>query len=333
MESIDSRKIELLDWLLSTCGLRSVSVLPMLGDASTRRYFRVLTPDQSYVAMDAPPPQSNCAAFVAVADALRKKGISVPEIYFSDLESGYLLLSDFGDSTYLQSLNDENADQLYGCALETLASMQALRDVPQRPLPPFTSEFMRKEWAWFKEWYLGKLLKMGKIDNEAQLDACYEWIIKSAAAQPQVFMHRDFHSANLMVLPDNGVGVLDFQDAFLGPVTYDLVSLLRDCYIAWPDERVASWVNAYRLILKAQGSLDVEQEKFMRWFDLMGVQRHLKALYTFASKQMRDGQPRYLAHIPRTLFYLLNATEKYPELAPLNDLLQTVRELSDKCVA
>lgn len=334
MESIDSRKIELLDWLLSSCELRSVSVLPMLGDASTRRYFRVLTPEKSYVAMDAPPSEANCASFIAVADALRKKGITVPEIYFSDLERGYLLLTDFGDLTYLNALNEDNADALYGCALETLASMQELRDVPARPLPPFTAAFMRQEWEWCKEWYLGKLLKMNKIDHEASVDACYDLLIESATSQPQVFMHRDYHSANLMVLPDDGgVGVLDFQDAFLGPVTYDLASLLRDCYIAWPDERVKGWVNSYRLMLNARNTMDVDQATFMRWFDLMGVQRHLKALYTFASKHVRDNQPRYLAHVPRTLCYLLNTTEKYPELAALNDLLQTAREMSDKCVA
>jgi aminoglycoside/choline kinase family phosphotransferase len=175
---------------------------------------------------------------------------------------------------------------------------------------------------------------MDHIPNEAQLDACMDLVIASATSQPQVFMHRDFHSANLMVLPDDNVAVLDFQDAFLGPVTYDLVSLLRDCYIAWPNDRVTGWVNAYREMLIETGAISpVDQETFMRWFDLMGVQRHLKALMTFARKQVRDLQPRYLRHIPRTLCYLLNATEKYPELAALNTFLESAREKTDKCVA
>lgn len=334
MESIDNRKIELLDWLLSTCELHSVSLLPMLGDASTRRYFRVLTPQTTYIAMDAPSPQENCAAFVTVANTLRRFGVSAPEILFQDLEHGYLVVSDFGDLTYLNSLSESNADQLYSEALAALAKMQAIREVPDRPLPLFTSDFMRIEWAWFKEWYLHKLLKMDHIPNENQLDACMDLIIESAATQPQVFMHRDYHSANLMVLPDNKVGVLDFQDAFIGPVTYDLVSLLRDCYIAWPNDRVTNWVNSYRQMLILNGALtDVDQETFMRWFDLMGVQRHLKALMTFARKQVRDLQPRYLRHIPRTLCYLLNTTEKYPELAPLHAFLESAREKTDKCVA
>jgi len=165
MESIDSRKIELLDWLLSACGLRSVSILPMLGDASFRRYFRVMTPEASYVVMDAPPPHENCAPFVAIAHALRNKGLCVPEIFFADLERGYLLMSDLGEFTYLHSLNNENADLLYGRALEALAVMQSINEVPERPLPPFTREFMRKEWAWCKEWYLGKLLNIVTIPN------------------------------------------------------------------------------------------------------------------------------------------------------------------------
>jgi len=171
------------------------------------------------------------------------------------------------------------------------------------------------------------------IPNESRLDACYEVVVESAASQPQVFMHRDFHSANLMVMNEE-VGILDFQDAFIGPVTYDLVSLLRDCYIDWPTERVTSWANAYRLMLQSRGLLEgVDQKTFMRWFDLMGVQRHLKALLTFARKQVRDHQSTYLKHIPRTLCYLLNTTEKYPELLPLNEYLQSVKEMSKECVA
>jgi len=334
MESVDSRKIELLDWLLSSCGLRSISLLPMPGDASTRRYFRVICPDASFVLMDAPLPQDKVEAFIAVGSALSQHHITVPTVVFKDLTHDYLLLSDLGDLTYLNALTNENADTLYGKALEALVSMQAITQVPDHVLPVFDAKIMHEEWALFKEWYLTKLLKLDIAADEKKLDACYALLVESALSQPVVFMHRDYHSANLMVLPDDaGVGVLDFQDAFMGPVTYDLVSLLRDCYIAWPNERVVSWVNAYRLILKAHGVMDIEQTQMMRWFDLMGVQRHLKALMTFSRKQVRDHQSRYLSYIPRTLGYLLHTTEKYPELSAFTHLLETAREVSDRCVA
>lgn len=312
-------RIEALQhWLDDACGLDRVTLQPMQGDASFRRYFRIHTPSTSYVAMDAPPPQENCRPYVAIAKSLRSMGLHAPEIIAADVENGFLLMTDFGDWTYLKSLNMQNADSLYDSALTALASMQAIREVPGRPLPHFTQDFMRQEWAWHKEWFLGKLLHLDVSQQEAALDQCFEHVVESAANQPQVFMHRDYHSANLMVLPASQVGILDFQDAFIGPVTYDLVSLLRDCYIDWPAALVTKWALSYHAKLQ----LDVTQEEFLRWFDLMGVERHLKALFTFARKHVRDQQSNYLKHVPRTLKYLLNVTQRYPELLALHDYLQ-----------
>lgn len=333
MESIDARFQAWMRWLHDNQVLQQRPIEPLQHDASFRRYFRVFTAQGSLIAMDAPPPQENCRPFVAIAKALRHAGLEAPAIFAQDLDQGWLLLSDFGDTTYLKALNAQNADALYERALNALICLQACRNVPGRDLPLFTADFMLQEWAWHKEWFLDKWLGLDIAPVENALDACYQEIVVTAVNQPQVFMHRDFHSANLMVLPEK-VGILDFQDAFIGPVTYDLVSLLRDCYIAWPEERVRQWVIIYWKLLIDRGVIDVDQETFYRWFDWMGVQRHLKALLTFARKKVRDHQDGYLRHIPRTLQYLLTVTQRYPELTALHDYLHTTvkpaveRELS-----
>lgn len=321
------RKKAILEWLSSTCGIKSPSLQLMPGDASLRRYFRLVTEGRSFVVMDAPPPQENCKPYIAIAKTLREMGLQAPEIIYADVGRGFLLLTDFGDATYFSTLNATNRDQLYGKALDALAILQAIRFVEGHQIPAFTADFMRLEWAWFKEWVVEKLLGLSLPLAEKELDACYELVIASATHQPQVFMHRDYHSANLMVLPEGGVGILDFQDAFIGPVTYDLVSLLRDCYMVWPREHVQALALSYLQRLHASGELmQVNDQEFLRWFDFMGVQRHLKALMTFARKFVRDNQPRYLGYIPPTLEYLINVTHHYPELSILHDyLLITIR--------
>jgi hypothetical protein len=320
---VDERQQALEQWLRSVAGLQDATLYAMQGDASFRRYFRV----QSYVAMDAPPPRENCAPFVAIARALRDMGLQAPEIIKADIQQGFLLLTDFGNKTYLSALTVHNADMLYECALRALSIMQSCRQVPTHQLPLFNADFMRQEWAWHQEWFLQKYLGLSIEDDNHRLDQCYELLIASAVEQPQVFMHRDYHSANLMVLPDD-VGILDFQDAFIGPVTYDLASLLRDCYIDWPQQQVERWALHYYAALQNRGEMQhVSEGKFLRWFDLMGVQRHLKALMTFARKQVRDQQSQYLQHIPRTLNYVVSVSAKYKELAPLHDYYSRVKKI------
>ena len=313
------RKNALEQWLRMNCGQEFVTLQPMPGDASFRRYFRIHTKKGSFVVMDAEPPREDCRSYIAIANSLRHIGLHVPDIFHAEEEQGFLLLTDFGDMTYLKALNNQNADQLYTIALHALVTLQTCQGVAEKPIPFFTSHFMWQEWQWCKEWFLGKWLDLSLGKEEKHLDDCYALIVESAVSQPQVFMHRDFHSANLMVLPNTQVGILDFQDALIGPVTYDVVSLLRDCYIEWPDDLVREWVLEYwNQSCKAGIVQNVNQAVFLKWFDWMGIERHLKVLFTFARKHVRDGQSSYLKHIPQALNYLLHVSACYAELAPLH---------------
>ncbi len=324
MESKDSRKEELLDWMLQAGVIpQSVQALPQ--HASFRRYFRVQTPSASYVAMDAPPPNENCERFQHIADAMRAIGLCTPDIVAQDCTRGYLLLSDFGDQTYLSVLTQANADGYYRRALDALCTLQQHRALPGVTLPAFSAALMWQEWQWHKEWFLNKLLNISLTSAENALDACMRMLIDSALAQPQVVMHRDYHSMNLMVLPSDDVGILDFQDAFIGPITYDLVSLLRDCYIDWPVAWVETCLYDYFAALTALHVIPTMPfNQFMQWFDWMGIERHLKALFTFARKQLRDQQSVYLSYVPRTLHYITDVSQRYPALAPLHQFYQQV---------
>lgn len=317
MEPINTRKKMLADWLatLLDCVLNTITPLPH--DASFRRYYRIATTDtRTFIVMDAHHPQENAQPFAAIAMALRERGLMAPNVFAADFNRGFLLLTDFGDHTYLRTLTSDNVDSLYGAALKALAILQGCRTVPGLSIPPFTREFMQQEWLWHQEWFLEKLLNLSGIPSSLQ--DCYTLLVDSAANQPQVFMHRDYHSANLMVLPDNQVGLLDFQDAFIGPVTYDVVSLLRDCYIDWPPDCVQSWALQYLAQLQSLGLLtDISPAIFLQWFDWMGLQRHLKALLTYGRKYVRDQQSHYLQYVPRALKYILQVSARYPELAPL----------------
>lgn len=319
MEPSEQGKNEFYAWVHQELGAQVRLIDPMQGDASVRRYYRVYTERDSLVAMDASDIKASCQPFVAIANALREMGLHTPAIMAEDTMRGYLLLSDLGHQTYLSILNSDNADHLYEMALNALCVLQQchVRDVA---IPPFTVEFMLQEWAWHKEWFLQKWLGLELGTLEKVLDKTYEPIAQSAASQPQVFMHRDYHSGNLMLLPSDDVGILDFQDAFIGPITYDLASLLRDCYISWPEECVLEWVLLYWQMLQSTDELQgVSQQTFLMWFDWMGVQRHLKALMTFSRKSVRDHTDHYLQFIPRTLNYILQVTEHYPELSVLHD--------------
>lgn len=313
---MDIRQHALEQWLYNQ--FPTFQLHTMQGDASFRRYFRVQVDNDSYIAMDAPPERENCLPFVAIAKALRSMGLHTPAIIASDLSQGFLLISDFGDALYLKELNSINAEMLYGRALDALAILQTCRQAEGWTLSPFTATFMRQELELYKEWFLQKHLKVTLTPQaDAQLATAFDFLAQSSANQPHVFMHRDYHSANLMVLPNEQVGILDFQDAFIGPVTYDLVSLLRDCYIDWPDALVIKLVLQYKEKLNLA---KVSNEEFLRWFDLMGLQRHLKALLTFSRKFHRDNNPNYLQHIPRTLDYIATVSARYPECKILHTL-------------
>ena len=321
-----SEREELLqEWLIEVLPARLDRIAPASSDASFRRYFRVWYDDQTRIVMDAPPDKEDCRPFVAIAQALRGLGLNAPEVLAGDLDQGLLLLTDLGSRPYLAELDPRSVTPLYEDALEALARLQ-IGGHPGSPLlPPYDSALLHREMELFREWFLGKLLGLNLRQEECHvLDHLFALLADNALEQPRVWVHRDYHSRNLMVTDPNNPGVLDFQDAVVGAVTYDLVSLLRDCYIAWPREQVEAWALAHRARLRALGMSGLDDAgQFLRGFDLMGTQRHLKAIGIFARLNLRDGKPGYLRDIPRTLGYVLEVAERYPELAGLRDLLRT----------
>ncbi len=309
-------------WLTNSVGLKDFSVELASGDASFRRYFRVTLDDGSTnIVMDAPPENEDCRPFVAVAQHLGGLGLNVPVVYASDLEQGFLLLSDLGSEHYLDRLGYGQPGRLYADALGALLVMQACGG--NDGLPLYSEELLLREMELFREWLLGHHLQLELDADERQmLDAVFELLVANALAQPQVFVHRDYHSRNLLVTAAPNPGILDFQDAVFGPVTYDLVSLLKDCYISWPRGQVKEWALGYYELALQSGVLRKEHEdSFLRWFDLMGVQRHLKASGIFARLNIRDGKPGYLKDIPRTLNYIVELAPEYPELERLAALI------------
>ncbi len=318
-----SPRLEQLNrWLAKTVGLPPYEIAPASSDASFRRYFRITFNGESRIVMDAPPDKEDSHPFVAIGRQLHAIGLNVPEIIAEDLAQGFLLLSDLGTQQYLSALNENTVERLYGDALGALAVLQT-SGPGSDALPPYEEALLRREMELFRDWYLGRHLGLTLDDGEqAVLDGTFALLVENALAQPQVSVHRDYHSRNLMVCAHNP-GILDFQDAVYGPVTYDLVSLLRDCYIAWPRQQVEQWVLGYHDIAIEHGILrGPQEERFLRWFDLMGGQRHLKATGIFARLNHRDGKPGYLHDIPRTLGYVTEVSGRYPELQPFLRLLE-----------
>ncbi|MGJ7514749.1 aminoglycoside phosphotransferase family protein [Pseudomonas baetica] len=293
-------------------------------DASFRRYFRWEGAGKSFIVMDAPPPQENCKPFVDIAFLLAKSGINVPKIYAEDLERGFLLLNDLGNKTYLDVIDGENADQLFNDALQALLAFQQLPMVA--PLPSYDVALLRRELELFPEWYVKRELG---IEFDAAQQALWQQVsdllIDSALAQPKVLVHRDYMPRNLMLSEPNP-GVLDFQDAVYGPVTYDVTCLFKDAFLSWPEERVRGWLESYwqqatALNIPVQPAF----EDFLRASDLMGVQRHLKVIGIFARICHRDGKPRYLSDVPRFFAYIEAVIARRPELAELDVLLASLR--------
>ena len=315
---------QLNQWLNEAIGTEDYQLQPVSGDASFRRYFRLTHNDESYIIMDAPLAQEGCSPFVDVAERLLAVNINVPRILKKDLRQGFLLLSDLGDEQYLDQLTEQSADKLYQDAMQVLFTIQQQTDT--NGLPPYDETLMFQEMELFRNWLLVKHIGLDLSDeSQAMLDEVFKLLLDEALIQPKVFVHRDYHSRNLMINGpgSNNPGVLDFQDAVCGPFTYDLVSLLKDCYIKWPRQRIQGWAhNFFEQI--ADDHLDIGEREFMRWFDLMGVQRHLKASGIFSRLYHRDGKVAYLADIPRTLSYITDLSDKYPELQGLIELIQSI---------
>lgn len=324
---MDKRLVALKSWVGQVLALDEYDIRPASGDASFRRYFRVIAPGVSHVVMDAPPGQEDPRRFVEVARRLLDLGLNVPEVLAQEAEQGFLLLTDLGEQMYLPSLNPGTVERLYGDALGALVVLQGGIFTDSGFLPEYDAALLGRELGIFREWYLGRHLGVQPdADGSEALEQAFAVLIRSALEQPRVWVHRDYHSRNLMVTSRNNPGILDFQDAVRGPVTYDPVSLLRDCYIAWPREQVEDWAKGY-FDLACQSGLPAgdDEQQFLRWFDLMGVQRHLKAAGIFARLNHRDGKPGYLPDIPRTLGYVLEVSGRYPELSGLHRLMYTWR--------
>ncbi|MFJ2488115.1 aminoglycoside phosphotransferase family protein [Pseudomonas sp. NPDC087639] len=293
-------------------------------DASFRRYFRWEGAGRSFVVMDAPPPQENCKPFVDIAFLLAKSGINVPKIYAEDLERGFLLLNDLGNKTYLDVIDGENADALFSDALQALLAFQQLPMVA--PLPSYDVALLRRELELFPEWYVKRELGI-EFDStqQQQWQHVSDLLIDSALAQPKVLVHRDYMPRNLMLSEPNP-GVLDFQDAVYGPVTYDVTCLFKDAFLSWPEERVRGWLETYWQQASALNiPVQPDFEDFLRASDLMGVQRHLKVIGIFARICHRDGKPRYLADVPRFFSYIEAVIARRPELAELQALFTSLR--------
>jgi len=295
--------------------------VPASSDASFRRYFRVLG-DVSCIIMDAPPPQEDCRPFVKIADYLEKMGLNSPRVLEADLERGYLLLSDLGSTQYLGEIEQkpERASPLYMDALDALLVMQDKGASIQRELPAYDDSLLRFEMSLFRDWLCERHLEIEFSDDEEQLwQCCCDALVDSALKQTRVFVHRDYHSRNLMVTDINNPGILDFQDAVEGPLTYDLVSLLKDCYVKWPAEQILQ--RAIYFYECSGVAAQRGQDEFISDFDLMGVIRHLKAAGIFARLLHRDGKTGYMKDVPRTLSYIVDIAPGYEALNFLGDFI------------
>jgi hypothetical protein len=336
MPETDARLALIHDWLSRELGMKPERVEPASADASFRRYFRAFCNRATYIVMDAPPGKEDVRPYLMVTRLLESLGAHVPHVHQADTARGLLLMEDLGGTHYLSRLNaGEDPERLYGDALRVLADVQVRGRDAAAELLPYDREPLARELGLMPEWLLGRHLKIEVSASESQMIArTFEFLIGEALAQPTVFVHRDFHSRNLMVVEDRNPGVIDFQDALRGPVGYDLVSLLKDCYIAWPRERVVSWVSGYRALLRSKGDAGAwlsgaDDTEFLRWFDLIGVQRHVKVLGIFARLWYRDGKSGYLRDLPQTLEYVRDTCTRYRELAELSEFLEArvVREL------
>lgn len=318
------RENALKEWLDHIIPQKEYSMVPLAGDASFRRYFRIQYNGLTNIVMDAPPGKEDLRPFIHIAQTIANEEVSTPEILAINLELGFLLLGDFGDQLLLGSLTADTADLFYHEAINTLLKIQNC-PINDPDLPSFDIPFMQKEMELCPEWFFKAYLGLTLTDSETGLvKHTMNWIAEEVALQPLTFIHRDYHSRNLMLI--NGqkkcnLGVIDFQDAMSGPLTYDLVSLLKDCYICWPRNKVLEWVSYfYEHNTIAQDNYTLPE--LIRAFDLCGLQRHLKVLGIFCRLYLRDGKSGYLSNLPLTLKYVLECTETYEELHPFFHFLQ-----------
>ncbi|MDT8429390.1 MAG: phosphotransferase [Pseudomonadales bacterium] len=355
----DQRKQALQRWACETLeevwgvAMNDANLQAVSGDASFRRYFRLQIPAQvlqkaqlaglsaSYILVDAAPEHEDCQRFVLVADVLRRAGVYAPIVHEVDYLAGFMLLQDFGNALYLPALlqaqreqDPARADTLYGQAIATLLQLQEHTDGSQ--FAPYDRKLLHTELMLFEHWYCRQLLGVElSAAEQTLLDRTFAWLEAAALSQPVVCVHRDYHSRNLMIRDADEAsapGVIDFQDAVHGPYTYDLVSLLRDCYIVWPQQQLSAWQMSYLHEARRRGILaaSVSDKQFLRDFDLMGLQRHIKVIGIFCRLYLRDGKPGYLQDIPRVIDYVFAVAASYPELQEFVQWLRALQPLSNE---
>ena len=309
----------MIAWL-GDLGYQDYTLSVATEDASFRSYYRIQKGTDSWILMDSPPEKLPCDRFVAVAGKLLKAKLSAPEIVEQDLQQGFLLMTDFGSTTYLSVLDTKSEGPLYADALTALLKMQT--DIESNDFPIYDEQLLLQEMDLFRDWFLNQLLSIDfDKTQQRQWEAIKQALVQNALDQPQVFVHRDYHSRNLMKIEKRNPVILDFQDAVKGPITYDLVSLLRDCYIAWPAVRVNQLAHDFYELAKVNELVDVKPAKFLRWFNLMGIQRHLKAIGIFSRLKIRDGKDGYLKDIPRTLEYIEQVSAEEMNMTGLYTLI------------
>lgn len=316
------RQQQLTEWLHGLFPHETFSIAPASADASFRRYFRATFSDgRTLIVMDAPPQHEDCKPFLHVGKLFEDAGTHVPHVHAQDLAQGFLLLSDLGSTTYLQALDTNNARQLYGAATDALIKIQLASK--ENELPRYDETLLRRELDLFPEWYVARHLGVTLTEKQrAALEESFKRILANNLAQPRVYVHRDYHSRNLMATDPNP-GILDFQDAVYGPITYDLASLFKDAYIKWDEELVMDWLIRYwEKARKAGLPVRADFGEFYRDYEWMGVQRHIKVLGIFARLYHRDGKEGYLKDMPLVFEYLHTASARYIDLKPLQLLLE-----------
>ena len=324
-DNADPRLQKLEHWIAGLPGPPVERILPASADASFRRYFRVHRAGATQIAMDAPPEREALDAWLRVARIMAAAGVHVPPVIAVDSEQGFVLIGDLGRQHYLEAIG-EGADPgpLYAAAVDALVRLQAAGTPLAAELPAYDRTQLMREMELFNEWFLGPHLGLAPAAGARRTIAdAFEWLCDQALAQPVVLVHRDYHSRNLLVRAEGNPGVVDFQDAVRGPVTYDLVSLLKDCYVVWPAQRFNAWLDRYREGAAAAGiDVGADRGQFLQWLDVMGLQRHIKVLGIFARLWHRDGKSGYLADLPRVLDYALAVTGAMPALAALDAYLR-----------
>jgi len=320
-------RMQLIQHFLAACFPGEIIQLePITGDASFRRYFRVSRAGQPYILMDAPTPAEDCGRFVATQQAFAQAGLQVPEVIAQDIQQGLLLLNDLGDTVLLARLTEDTATNFYRQALAQLSQIRRISTTSAGPLPAFDQAFLLREMQIFIDWFVLQHLQLSLDEHElTMLQRHFLLLVDSALQQPQAGMHRDYHSRNLMLQDDGTLAVIDFQDAVIGPISYDAVSLLKDCYVKWPIQLVKALCQEFYhdLVERAELSAEISLQQFQQWFDWMGLQRHIKVCGIFCRLYHRDGKSGYLADLPRVFDYILEVTSLYPELQELDFWLKT----------